>query len=108
MPYADNTFDHCISLLMRNFLADYREAAAEMVRVTRIGGIVGAAGVGFGRRSPGASNVLRHSRGARSGGGFPQGLFQALQQRGELAALWAENGLMSVKEIALNDLDGIP
>ena len=43
MPYADNTFDHCISLLMRNFLADYREAAAEMVRVTRIGGIVGAA-----------------------------------------------------------------
>lgn|GEM_PF-6413760 len=26
MSYADNTFDHCISLLMLNFLPDYRYA----------------------------------------------------------------------------------
>jgi ubiquinone/menaquinone biosynthesis C-methylase UbiE len=42
MPYRDATFDRCISLLMLNFLPDYRAAATEMVRVTRIGGVVAA------------------------------------------------------------------
>jgi hypothetical protein len=28
MPHRDGTFDRCISLLMLNFLPDYRQAAA--------------------------------------------------------------------------------
>ncbi len=43
LPYADDAFDRVISMLVLNFVPDTRAAAAEMVRVTRPGGVVAAA-----------------------------------------------------------------
>jgi ubiquinone/menaquinone biosynthesis C-methylase UbiE len=43
LPYADGAFDRVMSMLVLNFVPDAPAAAAEMVRVTRPGGIVAAA-----------------------------------------------------------------
>lgn len=43
LPFPDGTFDRTMALLVLNFIPDARRAAAEMVRVTRSGGVVGAA-----------------------------------------------------------------
>jgi SAM-dependent methyltransferase len=101
MPYRDATFDRCISLLMLNFLPDYRAAATEMVRVTRIGGVVAAVVWDF------AGGLLTHrmfydtAATLDPDAGFRKGFARPLQRRGELAALWSECALSSVKEIAL-------
>jgi ubiquinone/menaquinone biosynthesis C-methylase UbiE len=97
MPYGDNTFDHCISLLMPNFPPDCLEAAAEMVRVTRIGGIVGAAAWDFADGLPAHRMFYDIVLDIDPEAGF----LRPLQEEGELAALWKENGLTSVKEVAL-------
>jgi SAM-dependent methyltransferase len=43
LAYADNAFDAVRSILVLNFIPEYRTAAAEMLRVTRPGGTVAAA-----------------------------------------------------------------
>ncbi len=43
LPYADGAFDRVMSMLVLNFVPDAPAAAAEMVRVTRPGGLVAAA-----------------------------------------------------------------
>jgi ubiquinone/menaquinone biosynthesis C-methylase UbiE len=43
LPFADETFDAALSLLVLNFVPDAHTAAREMVRVTRPGGVVAAA-----------------------------------------------------------------
>ncbi len=43
LPYADAAFDRVLSMLVLNFVPDAPAAAAEMVRVTRPGGVVAAA-----------------------------------------------------------------
>jgi SAM-dependent methyltransferase len=43
LPYADDSFDCCLALLVVGFIPDASRAAAEMHRVTRQGGIVAAA-----------------------------------------------------------------
>ena len=43
LPYADGAFDRTFSLLVLNFVPDAAGAVAEMVRVTRPGGVVAAA-----------------------------------------------------------------
>jgi ubiquinone/menaquinone biosynthesis C-methylase UbiE len=43
LPFADNAFDCCLALLVVGFLPDAPEAAREMRRVTRHGGIVATA-----------------------------------------------------------------
>ncbi len=43
LPYAENAFDRVMSMLVLNFVPDAPAAAAEMVRVTRPGGVVAAA-----------------------------------------------------------------
>ena len=42
LPFADGSFDRTLSLLVLNFIPDAPRAAAEMVRVTRPGGVVAA------------------------------------------------------------------
>jgi ubiquinone/menaquinone biosynthesis C-methylase UbiE len=101
MPYPDGAFDRCIALLVLIFLPDYRQAAAEMVRLTRNGGVIGAAAWDF------AGGLLAHrlfydtAAALDPNFGFRQGFSRPLQQRGELAALWKESGLTSVEETAL-------
>ena len=43
LPYPDASFDRCLALLILNFIPDVPKAAAEMRRVTRGGGVMGAA-----------------------------------------------------------------
>ncbi len=43
LPYADGAFDRVMSMLVLNFVPDAPAATAEMVRVTRPGGVVAAA-----------------------------------------------------------------
>ncbi len=43
LRFADRTFESALSLLVLNFIPDYRRAAMEMVRVTRPGGLIAAA-----------------------------------------------------------------
>jgi hypothetical protein len=101
MAYRDATFDRCISLLMLNFLPDYRDAAAEMVRVTRNGGVLGAVAWDF------AGGLLTHRMFYDTAAvldrdaGFRKGFARPLQRAGDLAALWKESGLSSVEEVAL-------
>jgi SAM-dependent methyltransferase len=101
MPYRDHTFDHCISLLMLNFLPDHRKAAAEMARVTRIGGVVGAAAWDFAGGLPSHRMFYDTVEALDPEAGFRKGFLRPLQRKGELAALWQENNLISVTEVAL-------
>src|SRR4051794_10175212 len=43
LSFASGSFDAALSILVLNFIPEYRSAAAGMVRVTRSGGLVGAA-----------------------------------------------------------------
>jgi SAM-dependent methyltransferase len=40
LPYPDDSFDRCVSLLIVNIMPDAEKAAQEMRRVTRSGGVV--------------------------------------------------------------------
>jgi ubiquinone/menaquinone biosynthesis C-methylase UbiE len=101
MPYRDGTFDRSIALLVLNFLPDYREAAAEMARITRVGGMVGAAAWDFAGGLPAHRMFYDTAAALDPKFGFRKGFSRPLQQRGELAALWKETGLKSVEETAL-------
>jgi SAM-dependent methyltransferase len=101
LPFADDTFDRCLSLLVLNFLPDARRATREMLRVTRAGGTVAAAVWDYGDGmemlrvlwdaavavDPDAE--LKHERN------------MPYCRQGELAALWVESGFESVDESAL-------
>ncbi|MDX2313405.1 MAG: class I SAM-dependent methyltransferase, partial [Gammaproteobacteria bacterium] len=43
LPFDDDTFDKCMSLLVMNFIPDGSKAAKEMKRVTKAGGTITAA-----------------------------------------------------------------
>lgn len=43
LPYADASFDRCLSFLIANFIPDALKAAKEMRRVTKLGGVVATA-----------------------------------------------------------------
>ena len=99
-PFHDGAFDRTLSLLAINFVPDPQQAAAEMTRVTRRGGIVAAAwdyGEGMemlrvfwdtvvALRPTDAQKDERHMR---------------LCRHGELATLWRSRDLQDVTEDAL-------
>jgi SAM-dependent methyltransferase len=101
LPYSDNSFDKCLSLLVMNFIPDPGQAVKEMRRVTRAGGTVTAAVWDYGKgmemlrylwdeaASMDADAIAKHE------GNMP------LCRKGELAALWTECGLTAVHETAL-------
>lgn len=101
LPYPDNSFDKCISLLVMNFIPDPTQAVNEMQRVTRAGGSVTAAVWDYGD----GMEMLRHlwdeaasiddDAVAKHEGNMP------LCRKGELAALWAECGLSEISDTAL-------
>jgi ubiquinone/menaquinone biosynthesis C-methylase UbiE len=43
LPYADNSFDRCMAILVLQFVPDKVKAIAEMKRVTKPGGVIGTA-----------------------------------------------------------------
>ena len=98
LKFADQSFDHAMSLLVINFVPDHMKAVAEMRRVTRPGGAV-SAGVwdyGDGMESlrifwdevvafdPAAAP--KHERNMK------------LARAGELGELWKKAGLRDVRE----------
>jgi SAM-dependent methyltransferase len=101
MPNGDGIFDRCVALLVLNFLPDYQQAAAEMARVTRIGGTVAATTWEF-------AGLLTHRIFVDTAAALDpdadrwrDGFARPLLRAGELAALWNENGLSSVAEVSL-------
>jgi len=101
LPYPDNSFDKCVSLLVMNFIPDASRAVAEMRRVTRAGGIISAAVWDYGD----GMEMLRHlwdeaasldiNAEAKHEKNMP------LCRKGELAELWTKSGLTSINDTAL-------
>ena len=101
LPYPDDSFDKCVSLLVMNFIPAPSKAVSEMIRVTRTGGSVTAAVWDYGD----GMEMLRHlwdaaassdeDAVAKHEGNMP------LCRAGELAELWNECGLSGVSDTAL-------
>lgn len=95
------SFDSTLSLLVVNFIPDPDKALDEMVRVTRPGGLVGAAVWDYGdgmdmlRVFWDEAIKLDPSNDSRDERHMP------LCRRGDLAALWRRHGLTRVSETAL-------
>lgn len=102
LRFAGRSFDRTLSLLVLNFIPDPAEALAEMVRVTRRGGVVAAAVWDYG----GEMEMLRifwdevialkPDAAARDERHMP------LCRGGELGALWRQHGLTEVAERPLS------
>lgn len=103
LPFADGAFDATVSELVVHFLADPDAAFAEMVRVTRSGGVVAACVWDFdGDRAP-HSPFLRAVRESVDRAPSPRrpGTF-----RGDLAARLTAAGCRDVRETELTVTEG--
>jgi SAM-dependent methyltransferase len=98
LELSDATFDKTLSLLVMNFIPDSGKALREMIRVTRLGGIVAAAVWDYGEGMQmlrvfwDEAVALDSTIAARDERNMP------LCGRGELGALWRANGLEGVEE----------
>ncbi len=101
LPFPAATFDTALSMLVLNFLAEPVSALREMVRVTRLNGVVAAAvwdygdGMGMLRTFWDEAVALIPEAASRDERRMP------LSQCGELAALWRAQGLSNVREQSL-------
>jgi SAM-dependent methyltransferase len=98
----DATFDRVLSLLVVNFIPDAARAVREMRRVTRPGGVVAAAvwdydsGMQMLRVFWDEAVAMDPAIASRDERHMP------LTRRGQLGALWREQGLVDVEEAALS------
>ena len=101
MRFENATFDRTLSLLVVNFIPDVRKALGEMKRVTKSRGTVAAAVWDYGqgmemlRAFWDEAVALAPAAAAKDERNMP------LCRRGELAALWREQGLEDVVDEAL-------
>ena len=101
MRFDNAQFDRTLSLLVLNFIPDVRKALGEMKRVTKSKGTVAAAVWDYGegmemlRAFWDEAATLAPAAAAKDERNMP------LCRRGELAALWREQGLQDVVEEAL-------
>lgn len=101
LPFADNTFDRTLSMLVLNFVPAPAVALDQMTRVTRPGGVVAAAvwdygdGMGMLRMFWDEAVALNREAEPRDERHMP------LCSRGALAELWRDHGLHGVDEQAL-------
>ena len=101
MRFDDAMFDRTLSLLVVNFIPDARKALGEMKRVTKPKGTVAAAVWDYGegmemlRAFWDEAVALTPANAAKDERNMP------LCRRGDLAALWREQGLQDVVEEAL-------
>jgi SAM-dependent methyltransferase len=101
MRFENATFDRTLSLLVVNFIPDARKALGEMKRVTKLNGTVAAAIWDYGdgmemlRVFWDEAIALTPAAAAKDERNMP------FCRRGELAALWREQGLQDVVEEGL-------
>ena len=101
MRFDDATFDRTLSLLVVNFIPDPRKALREMKRVTKSKGTIAAAVWDYGEGMEmlrvfwDEAVALKPANAAKDERNMP------LCRRGDLAALWREEGLREVVEEAL-------
>ena len=99
LPYANDSFDHSLSLLVFQFIPQPEKAASEMRRVTRPGGTVAACTWD----SDGGVSAIFWEEAVRLD---PAAEARAERPRhcnrqGQLTALWHETGLKDIDETAL-------
>ena len=100
LPYPDTSFDCSLSHLVFQLIPQVEQAAAEMRRVTRPGGIVAASGWdGMGLEM--AAVLWEEARRLDSDAGGGAGKKRSCCGEGQLAALWRATGLVDVKETPL-------
>lgn len=102
LPFPDDSFDKCASLLVMNFIPNPALAVNEMKRVVRSGGTIAAAVWDYGEgmemlrilwdeaAAMDENAVAKHERN------------MPLCKKGELAALWSQCGLNEVRNSALS------
>ncbi|MGD9538112.1 MAG: class I SAM-dependent methyltransferase [Alphaproteobacteria bacterium] len=100
LPHADGAFASCLAQLVFTFVAEPAAVLAEMIRVTRRGGVVAAnvwdfgGGLVYQRLFWDTAAVVDPAAAALRGRLFSHGLARA----GGLAALWREASLADVSE----------
>lgn len=101
IPFADSSFDRCISQLVINFVRDAHKATSEMYRVTRSKGTVAAAVWDYGD----GMEMLRLFWDAAVGVDTEADLLDERHMpycgSGELSNLWMEAGYRNVEEAGL-------
>lgn len=92
LPFADDTFDASLSLLVMNFVPEPDLAVSEAIRVTRPGGVVAAAVWDYGE----GMEMLRAFWDAA--GSRTEEATVPLTRPGGLGELWRGNGLDQIQE----------
>ena len=101
LPFPDASFERTLALLVLNFVPDATAALREMIRVTRLNGVVAAAVWDYGdgmemlRMFWDEAVALAPAAAARDERHMP------LSGRGELSALWRDAGLGDIEDASL-------
>lgn len=101
LRFEDGSFDATLSMLVLNFIPDRTKALAEMMRVTSPGGVVAAAVWDYGGRMEMLRIFWDEVVALQPGSDARDEKHMPLCRRGELQALWREQGLRDVVEDAL-------
>ncbi|MGH8612536.1 MAG: class I SAM-dependent methyltransferase [Gammaproteobacteria bacterium] len=99
LPYANNSFDHSLSLLVFHLIPQPEKAASEMRRVTRPGGTVAACTWDSDRDMSAIfwGEAVRLDPAADARAERPR----HCNRQGQLAALWHATGLKDIEETGL-------
>jgi SAM-dependent methyltransferase len=98
IPFDDGAFDRTLSLLALNFMPDPQKAAAEMMRVTRRGGILASAVWDYGDGMQMLRVFWNAAIALRPADERLDERHMRLCRHGEVTALWRSLGLRDVTE----------
>jgi SAM-dependent methyltransferase len=98
LQFRDATFDKTFSLLVLNFIPDPVKAVAEMIRVTRRGGVVAAAVWDYGEGMEMLRVFWDEAVATDSAADEADERHMPLCRRGELTSLWGASGLGQIAE----------
>jgi SAM-dependent methyltransferase len=104
LPFAEGSFDHCLSLLALHLMSDPGRAMGEMVRVTRSGGTIAGAVWDVRRGLPHARLFLDTAAMFDPAAVAVRDRYMTvpLAQQGELEGLWRSHGLKVVEQTTVS------
>jgi SAM-dependent methyltransferase len=104
LPFADGSFDHCLSLLALHLMSEPERAMGEMVRVTRSGGTIAGAVWDVRGGLPHARLFLDTAAMFDPAAMAVRDRYMTvpLAQKGELEALWRSRGLQDVEQTTVS------